>query len=186
MNRSLVLATLVTALVGCGTASQPATPLSTTPASSASRAATPLVGTWSRITTCEERASALAKAGLERFTLEHAAGEGWLPGVTETGQILDPRHPCTGAVPLRHEHFFTVDGLFGSRDADGRQVDDGTYRVVDDRTVVINDGTFRYSITGGDTLRLDPVMPDCAATGCFAAQWAVAVAYPGLTWNRTA
>jgi hypothetical protein len=33
------------------------------------------------------------------------------------------------------------------------------------------------------SLVLDPVMPNCAETGCFAAQWAVAVAYPGLPWR---
>jgi hypothetical protein len=27
-------------------------------------------------------------------------------------------------------------------------------------------------------------MPPCAKTGCFAAQWAVSVAYPGLPWHR--
>ncbi len=179
---------LVTAVVGCGTDSEPAPPPSTTPAPapSPSAAASPLVGTWSRITTCEERAAALKKAGLERFTLEHAAREGWLPGVTEPSQIKDPKHPCEGAVPLRHEHFFTADGLFGSRDAEGDQVDDGLYQLVDDRTFVINDVAFFFSITGGDTLHLDPVIPDCVVNGCFAAQWAVAVAYPGLTWKRTA
>ena len=177
---------LVMAVVGCGTEGQPAPPPSTTPAPSPSGAVSPLVGTWSRITTCEEHAAALKKAGLERFTLEHAAREGWLPGVTEPSQIKDPRNPCKGAVPLRHEHFFTAEGLFGSRDANGEQVDDGIYELLDDRTVVINDVAFYFSITGGDTLRLDPVIPDCVVDGCYPAQWAVAVAYPGFSWKRTA
>jgi hypothetical protein len=33
----------------------------------------------------------------------------------------------------------------------------------------------------GDTIRFYPVLPDCV---CFAAQWAVAVAYPGKKWTR--
>jgi hypothetical protein len=45
--------------------------------------------------------------------------------------------PCEGAVPLKHSHFFTTEGLFGSRDAEGDQVDDGTYRMPSERTVVV-------------------------------------------------
>ena len=56
-----------------------------------------------------------------------------------------------GAVPLRHSHFFTEDGQFGSRDDAGDQVDDGTYRAVDDNTIVISkefgDVTFHYRIS---------------------------------------
>ena len=47
------------------------------------------------------------------------------------------------------------------------------------------DITFNYRLEGdGDTLLLDPVLPQCIKSGCFAAQWAVAVAYPGLAWRR--
>jgi hypothetical protein len=123
---------------------------------------------------------ALKDAGLGRFAAEHAAGEGWLPGVTSPDQIKDPEHPCKGAVPLKHGHFFTADGLFGSRDDGGDQVDDGTYRVLDQNTVVIEkefgNVTFDYQVRQDGSLMLDPVMPKCAKTGCFAAQWAVAVA----------
>jgi hypothetical protein len=148
-----------------------------------------IVGSWSRRTTSDEQVAALVKAGLGRFGAEHAASEGWLPDVTDQSKIKDPAHPCAGAVPLRHSHFFTADGLFGCRDADGHQVDDGTYRLVDDHTIVIakefGEVTFRYTITGGTALVLDPQMPACATDGCFAAQWAVAMSYPGLTWTRS-
>ena len=166
---------------------------SSTPTSGSLPSASPsaeLVGEWRRLTTCQQRVEALSAAGLGQFAAEHAAGEGWLPGVHSPDQIKDPDHPCRGAVPLEHSHFFTEDGLFGSRDAAGDQVDDGTYRAIDDNTIVITkefgDVTFHYRISDdGSTLLLDPVMPECAKSGCFAAQWAVSVAYPGLPWTRS-
>jgi hypothetical protein len=121
-------------------------------------------------------------------------GNGFIPGVTTVEDLADPAHPCRGAVPRRHSHFFTQDGSFGSRDWDGNQVDDGTYETVDDHTLVIpyrfEEGppiqvTFRYRIAGG-TIRFDPVMPsDCSTSRCReAAAWSVAVALPGKTWRR--
>ena len=149
-----------------------------------------IVGHWQRVTTCDERETALRAAGLDQFAVEHAAGEGWIPGVTSPDQVKDPEHPCTGAIPLIHGHFFTEDGLFGSTDDQGDQVDDGTYRVIDQDTIVIEkefgNVTFDYRIQDDDTLLLEPVMPQCTKDGCFAAQWAVAVAYPGLPWEPTA
>jgi hypothetical protein len=61
---------------------------------------------------------------------------------------------------------FTADGQFGSKDAQGDQVDDRTYKIVDDRTFVVvskefPDVTFHYRVTG-DTIRFDPVVPACA------------------------
>jgi hypothetical protein len=82
-----------------------------------------------------------------------------------------------------HSHFFTADGQFGSRDADGNQVDDGRYTLVGDDQVVIGGVTFQYSITG-DQLALRPTIPSCRPE-CFEAQWSVSVAYPGYTWQRT-
>ena len=193
-TRILTALLVSTLLVGCGSDSPDSESApedrSATPAPTTTATATPseLVGEWQRMTTCQQRVQALREAGLGEFAAEHAAGEGWIPGVTSVDQLKDPKKPCRGAVPLRHGHFFTADGLFGSRDADGNQVDDGTYTLPNDRSVVVTkefgDVTFTFDIRD-DKLFLTPVLPDCATNGCFAAQWAVAVAYPGLPWERT-
>lgn len=187
-----IAAALVLALAGCGADDQPTTePTKTAPPTESGttpRPAAEIVGRWQRVTTCGERVQALTQAGLGEFAAEHAAGEGWIPGVTSPDGIKDPQHPCKGAIPLKHGHFFTEDGLFGSTDAQGDQVDAGNYRVIDKNTVVIEkefgNVTFGYRITKDGSLLLDPVMPNCTKTGCFAAQWAVAMAYPGLPWTR--
>jgi hypothetical protein len=167
---------------GCGAGSE-----GTTPETAQEPAATPaesplepLVGTWQRVTRCEELVSALKQAGLEDWVLESVSGNEFVPGYP------DPAHPCKGAVPREHSHFFTPDGEFGSLDWQGEQVDDGTYEIVDDDTFVVSkefpDVTFNYTIQG-DTIMFDPVIPDCAP-GCFEAAWSVTVAYPGETWER--
>ena len=35
----------------------------------------------------------------------------------DRSQLKDPKNPCQEAVPLKHRHFFTANGEFGSRDA---------------------------------------------------------------------
>jgi hypothetical protein len=129
---------------------------------------------------------AFKQAGLGKFAPDAIAGNGFVPGVTSADQLADPSNPCEGSVPREHSHFFTEDGSFGSRDWNGEQVDDGTYEIIDDNTFVISkefpDVTFNYRIQG-DTIMFDPVIPDCSP-GCFEAQWSVAVAYPGKTWER--
>jgi hypothetical protein len=146
----------------------------------------PLVGTWERVTRCEELVSALKQSGLEEWILEFIAGNGFVPGVTSADEIADPAHPCERAVPREHSHFFTPEGEFGSLDWNGEQVDDGTYEIIDDHAFVVSkefpDVTFNYSIRD-DTITFDPVIPDCAP-GCFEAAWSVTVAYPGETWER--
>lgn len=148
---------------------------------------TALAGTWERETRCEELVSALTEAGLEQWVLEAVAGNGFVPGVRTPDQIADPSDPCEGAVPRTHAHFFTEDGLFGSLDWNGEQVDDGTYELVGDDTFVVSkefpDVTFHYVIDG-DAISFEPVIPECAPD-CFEAAWSVSVAYPGETWVRT-
>ena len=94
----------------------------------------------------------------------------------------------SSAVPLKHSHFFTAEGLFGSRDAERTQVDYGTYTMEGSDTIVVDKEfgkvTVHYEISEEDTLTLDPVLPACVERGCFAAQWAIAMAYPGLPWQR--
>jgi hypothetical protein len=145
----------------------------------------PLVGEWQRLTTCTEGVRALKQAGFAEFALEFAAGNGFVPGVSSPDQLADPSHPCKGAVPRKHSHFFTEGGEFGSRDWNGEQVDDGAYEILDDRTFVIGDTTFHYKIQG-DSIKFEPVIPsDCSTDDCRdSAAWSVAVAFPGKSWER--
>ena len=187
----LILAVGLTLLVAaCGRAGDEggatsATAVTTT--TTAAAGASPLVGEWRRTRRCEEVLEVLTQAGFgKQVALRTIAEEGYLPGVSSADQIADPAHPCKGAVPQVHSHFFTADGKFGSKDAQGDQVDDGTYKILDDRTFVVSkefpDVTFHYRITG-DTIRFDPVVPACAPS-CFEAVWSLMVAFPGKTWQR--
>jgi hypothetical protein len=170
-----------------------AMPTSATVASARLDPASSLVGTWQRVLRCKELARALEKAGLEEFVLEAVVGSGFLPGVMSPDQIADPRHPCKGAVPQLHAHFFTADGQFGSLDGDGNQVDEGTYTVVDDTLIMpygFEEGppilvAFHLRIHR-DWVRFYPVIPsDCSTSRCLeAAVWSVSVAYTGKKWTR--
>ena len=195
MRNFAIAAVLLLLLAGCGGDDKSAAQSTSTSAQTETSESTPsptatIVGNWQRVTTCDERVTALKRAGLGKFAVEHAAGEGWIPGVTSPEQIKDPEHPCEGAIPLKHGHFFTEDGLFGSTDDQDDQVDDGTYRVIDEDTILVEkefgNVTFNYRIEDDGTLLLDPVMPKCTKNGCFAAQWAVAVSYLGLPWEPVA
>lgn len=192
--RALVLVGVVVLLAGCAGATTPSpdrsseTPVPTTPTQPASpgHSSQPvdLVGEWERETRCDEIAVALQEAGLEQWIPDVAAG--FVPGATGPDAIDDPADPCRDAVPLRHSHFFTAEGQFGSRDENGDQVDDGTYRIVDEGTFVVSkefpDVTFHYAIDG-DSITFEPVMPACRPD-CFEAAWSVSVAFPGHPWRR--
>ena len=129
----------------------------------------------------------LTEAGLDEFTLEQVYGNGLVPGVTTKAELKDPTNLCNGAVERKHSHFFTADGAFGSKDFEGQQVDDGTYVLEGDDTVVINGMRFHYRIDG-DSLTLDPEPVDtsgCTTKECkFGAAWVLMVALPGSTWTR--
>jgi hypothetical protein len=132
--------------------------------------------------------SALTKAGLRQTAPAMLAGNGFVPGTPK--QLAARAAICKGAVPRRHSHFFTAAGMFGSVDYNGQQVDDGTYRLLDARTVRINDGTFHFRIKGRE-LRLEPVISAAARRKARAqplqfstAGWQVAVAFPGHVWKR--
>ena len=86
------------------------------------------------------------------------------------------------------------DGLFGSRDENRNQVDEGTYEIIADGTFVMpylfEEGppilvTFHYRIHG-NTIAFDAVIPsDCSTSRCReAAVWSVTVALPGKIWRR--
>jgi hypothetical protein len=143
----LIALTMVT--VGAIGPMAAATPTSATVASAKLDPASSLVGTWQRVLRCKELVRALEKAGLEEFVLDAVVGSGFLPGVTSPDQIADPKHPCKGAVPQLHSHFFTADGQFGSLDADGNQVDEGTYTIVDDTLVMPHGFALCHCRAGG-------------------------------------
>lgn len=159
-------------------------PLRQSSAASAPPGQPALVGEWQRLQKCAELERVVKNAGLQqRLLVQAVAGDGWIPGVSAVEQIKDPAHPCVGAKARLHSHFFTADGQFGSRDAVGQQVDDGHYRLAGQHTLIIDKFTFHYTITGGDTLALTPVLPKCAP-GCDDALWTVSVAFAGYTWHR--
>jgi len=162
----------------------------TLPAGAATDAArsSRLVGRWERVTTCQELVNALTKAGLRKTAPAILAGNGFVPGTPK--QLAAKAAICKGAVPRRHSHFFTAAGQFGSVDYNGQQVDDGSYRILDARTVRINEGKFHFRITGRE-LRLEPVISAAARRKALAqplqfstAGWQVAVAFPGHAWKR--
>ena len=127
----ILVASLALLAAGCGGAEDKSGTASATSAATttATAVASPLVGEWRRIQTCEEVLEILTKAGFNKqVALENMAGNGFLPGVSSPDQIADPKQPCKGAVPQAHSHFFTADGQFGSKDHQGDQVDDGTYK----------------------------------------------------------
>ena len=105
---------------------------------------------------CGRIVKMLTDAGLEEFLGDaiygQCAGPRRRPSTTTD---RGPDHVCDDAVQRKHSHFFTADGQFGSKDFDGNQVDDGTYRLDGDDVVVINDQPFHFTIDG-DKLTLEP------------------------------
>lgn len=166
-------------------------------ASSASRlAASPLVGRWERLNTCQELVADLKRAGLGA-----TVAQAWVGQTSSTGESSfkpgSPKptlaHPCSGAIPRKHSHFFSTSGRFGSLDWNGGQVDDGPYRIVNTHTVEIGMAhvRFRFTIRGGRTLSLSPILTQAMVRQANAhppqfspAFWAVTVAYAGHAWKR--
>jgi hypothetical protein len=148
----------------------------------------PLVGRWSQRHTCQELAAALQKAGLAA-TAPAAAGD-YFPNSTPQ-QLAAKRDVCSGATPLKHSHFFSKAGTFGSLDQNGQQVDNGHYRVLSHHRLRINNGTFHFRIVSGNRLRLAPIITAAMRSHALAsplnfsaAVWEVAVSYTGQTWTR--
>jgi hypothetical protein len=198
VKRRQPVATILIALVAAACGSEAGTPTSTGQAIPTSPAtaqgsppASPLVGRWEQLHHCQDLVEALEKAGL-RATAPAVVG-----GQFFGEKVPHGADPCTGAKNIAHSHFFTQDGAFGSLDQDLNQVDEGTYTIVDDQTVLISsppyftDARFTYRIENDDTLVLDPAITQTQrdeATadpkGFTEAVWMVTVAYPGTTWKR--
>jgi hypothetical protein len=186
----LVLVALALMGVACaGTESPPHRPSATAPSGEVEQPSPtiappsePIVGEWERILRCEELVPPLRAAGLDDYVPSLVWGSFFWPEVpTIEAFDFDPKAPCRGAEPRRHSHFFTADGEFGSRDENGAQVDDGVYELEGKDLLVINGSTFRYRIRG-DSIRFDPILPDCLP--CVDGMWMIAVASPGGAWTR--
>jgi hypothetical protein len=200
--RRAVIGMFVLVLAGCG----PATPASSTgtaaspsqanaspqPGSSptarpSAAALAPLVGQWELKRTCAAIVGALTKA--HQTDLIPSVITETIEGVPENAPLpktWDPSQPCANAKPpTEHSHTFWADGTFNSYDENGRQVDDGTYQIVDDHTLAIGDMRFSYT-TVGDTIAFDVVIPKpCTSEKCRGdLGWAFSVAYPGEHWTR--
>jgi hypothetical protein len=187
MRRGTLLVVVALLVVGCGETPREAAEPSAEPSPSVEPSpseapVSPLVGTWTRTTTCEELVSALEDAGLADHAPETVAGNGLVPGTPE--QLAAKDNLCDGSVPREHSHFFTEWGTFGSLDWNEEQVDDGTYELVDERSSRIGDATFQFEVDG-DTISFEPVLPDDCAKVDYC-EWMVAVAFSGHSWERTA
>lgn len=147
-----------------------------------------IVGRWSHVHTCQELLAALQKAGLAA-TAPAAVGD-FFPGSTPQ-QLAAKPDICSGASPMKHSHFFTKDGTFGSVDQNGQQVDNGRYLIRSHHRLLINNGKFHYRVVDGNRLRLAPIITAAMRSQALAsplnfsvAVWEVAVSYTGQTWKR--
>jgi hypothetical protein len=165
-----------------GSATAPLVAATTRPTPTAPPA---LVGEWVGVHNCQFIVDMLTSAGMPDQALLNIADGEVLPGVTTVAGIADPKHPCAGSVEVKHSHFFTAGGQFGSRDANGNQVDDGTWSIVDATTFEIGDVPFHYAIDG-DKLTMEPVtVGPCPTDGQWCPEaWKLAVAMPGMVWTR--
>jgi hypothetical protein len=180
-----VLAFVLLALAACSSngSTTVATPASPSPPRP------PLVGQWELKKTCAMIVQALTEAGLEDL-IPLAVGETLkLPENAPLPTNWDPSHPCADAkAPTAHSHTFWPDGTFNSYDQNLQEVDNGPYKIVNDRTFIIGGRTgmtFHYRIRG-DTIMFDVVIPkNCSSKACLRAlAWAFSVANPGQTWTR--
>jgi hypothetical protein len=147
----------------------------------------PLVGRWSATRTCQGIVNGLRQNGLLAVAPSVAAD--YFPNQAPTA-LARKSDICSGAKSQLHSHFFTTGGKFGSLDQNGKQVDDGNYRLLNASTVRINDGAFRFRIVG-KFLSLTPLLTPAQKRRALArplqfstAGWMVVVAYPGHTWKR--
>lgn len=195
VKRSTILSAVVLAVAACGgtpTSAQPAasrsveasTVIEPSPSPSASDETPAIVGEWVGVHDCQRIVTMLIDAELIEFLADPL--EQLVPG-DPTVAARDPATACDGAVQREHSHFFTADGEFGSKDFHGQRVDDGTYTLQGEDSLVINDQRFKYEIDG-DELSLDPEPVDisaCTTKECrFTATWVLMVAMPGVTWKR--
>jgi TolB protein len=138
----------------------------------------PLVGEWQRVNSCASFVQAFKEAGFIDLAPEMLVGGGYFTSLDQ----IDSTDLCKGATEVVHSHFFTADGRFGSHDDRGRQVDDGRYQMLDNRTITFlpgGDVTVHFNIEG-DTLMFEVVVPEPCVGSCReATAWALSAFYPG-------
>jgi hypothetical protein len=148
-------------------------------------AAPALVGTWLGLHNCQRIVDIMTAAGMPEQALLNAAESGTIPGVAAIEDIADPTNPCVGATDMRHWHFFTASGEFGSLDMNKQRVDDGHWTLIDADTLAINGTPFDFQVDG-DELRIQAVDGGtCPTNGAWCAEaWKLMVAIPGMAWTR--
>jgi hypothetical protein len=102
----------------------------------------------------------------------------------------DASHPCADArPPTVHAHTFWADGGFNSYDQNDRQVDEGAYKPVNNRTFIFPGKipiTVHYRVDG-DTIVFEPEVPNNCSSNpdCLGAiGYVLIVTFPGETWTR--
>jgi hypothetical protein len=201
---AVLLALTVTA---CGSDSSSTSTLGSPPTSPSDSSSTAqenvpaIVGRWAQMHSCPNLVHAFQAAGMGDMAALEAAAFGpdrpdsEMPThhqlLARARQLQQNGDLCSGAhEPFRHFHFFSEDGLFGSLDEHLQQVDDGTY-TVKGHVLTIGNSSFRYRVTHGDTLTLEPMITPAGRRDSLAhplrfteASWMVSVAYSGSTWKR--
>jgi hypothetical protein len=151
-----------------------------------------LVGTWQRTNSCTAFVKAMRRAGISRKVMrEWLIGAGYFRSARVIARI-DSARPCKGARNVKHSHFFTRAGGFGSYDENGGQVDDGNYKIVAPHTLVFPSHAtefghkikVHYRIRAGK-LRFSVVVPHPCASKCQnVLGWALSAFYPGPAFTR--
>jgi hypothetical protein len=151
------------------------TPQTSSPTSGPSQGS-PLVGTWERVNSCKGFVQAFTTAGLIDLAPEWLVGAGYYASADQ----IDKNDMCKGATEVKHSHFFTASGGFGSYDQNGQQVDDGSYKLVDDHNIAFPSGiTVQYSVVG-DTVTFERVESNLCTVDCREnTAWALSAFYPG-------
>ena len=156
----------------------PTNTLEPAPTTSATEApVSPLVGEWQRVNSCASVVQAFKEVGFIDLAPEMLVGGGYFTSLDQ----IDSTDFCKGATEVVHSHFFTANGGFGSHDEKGRQVDDGSYQIVDNRSIVFppNDVTVHFSIED-EALMFEVVVPDPCLGSCrVETAWALSAFYPG-------
>jgi hypothetical protein len=187
LQGSLLLLASLTAVFGASPA-RTAMAMPATGAAASHRAANPLVGVWHRANSCDALVRALTKAGLHSFVRETLVGAGYFADASQ----ISASQPCHGARNVKHSHFFTASGGFGSYDEKGAQVDDGDYKIIAPHTLVFPSHAreFGHKVTvhyriGNGKLTFSVVVPRRCAGKCRGATaWAISAFYRGAPFTR--